>query len=228
MRALLRSFVLGRSSNAVGNVVRSGNIRNWQNLQVIETPLTNRLNLSFMSHIGTPQTDYELTQSIGEGVVSGIGVLYQRHRPLVYSICLRMTGNTSMAEDLTQEIFIQLLRKVGSFRGESRFSSWLYRFTTNHVLMHFRKRVRRNERFPYLEDVFAGTMGPKVSMGPQLLDRIALDAAVARLPSGCRSIFLKFEIEGYNHEEIAALFGCSVGNSKSQLHKARRKLRKLL
>lgn len=208
--------------------MRSRNIRNWQNLQVIETPQTNRLNLSFMSHIGAPQTDYELTQSIGEGVVSGIGVLYQRHRPLVYSICLRMTGNTSMAEDLTQEIFIQLLRKVGSFRGESRFSSWLYRFTTNHVLMHFRKRVRRNERFPYLEDVFAGTLGPKISMGTQLLDRIALDAAVARLPSGCRSVFLKFEIEGYNHEEIAALFGCSVGNSKSQLHKARRKLRKLL
>ena len=181
-----------------------------------------------MSHIGAVQTDYELTQSIGRGVVSGIGVLYQRHRPLVYSICLRMTGNASVAEDLTQEIFIQLLGKAGSFRGESRFSSWLYRFTTNHVLMHFRKRIRRNERFPYLEDVFAGTLGPKISIGTQLLDRIALDAAVARLPSGCRSIFLKFEIEGYNHEEIAAIFGCSVGNSKSQLHKARRKLRKLL
>jgi RNA polymerase sigma-70 factor (ECF subfamily) len=177
-----------------------------------------------MSHIGTPQTDYELTQSIGSGAVSGIGVLYQRHRPLVYSICLRMTGNTSMAEDL----FIQLLGKAGSFRGESRFSSWLYRFTTNHVLMHFRKVVRRNDRFPYLDDVFAGTLGPKISIGTQLLDRIALDAAVARLPSGCRSIFLKFEIEGYNHEEIAAIFGCSVGNSKSQLHKARRKLRQLL
>ena len=74
-----------------------------------------------MSHIGTTQTDYELTQSIGRGVVSGIGVLYQRHRPLVYSICLRMTGNASAAEDLTQEIFIQLLGKAGSFRGESRF-----------------------------------------------------------------------------------------------------------
>ena len=208
--------------------MRSRKICNWQNLQVIETPHTNRLDVRFMSHIGAPQTDYELTQSIGQGVVSGIGVLYQRHRPLVYSICLRMTGNTSMAEDLTQEIFIQLLRKVGSFRGESRFSSWLYRFTTNHVLMHFRKVVRRSERFPYLEDEFLGTLGPKVSIGAQLLDRIALDAAVARLPSGCRSIFLKFEIEGYNHEEIAAILGCSVGNSKSQLHKARRKLRKLL
>src|ERR1051325_4217599 len=99
-----------------------------------------------MNHIAAPQTDYELTQAIGRGAVSGIGVLYQRHRPLVYSICLRMTADASMAEDLTQEIFIKLLGKVGSFRGESRFSSWLYRFTTNHVLMHFRKLIRRSER----------------------------------------------------------------------------------
>lgn len=208
--------------------MRSGKVRNWQNLQVIETPHTHRLDARFMNHVVAPQSDYELTQSIGSGVVSGIGVLYQRHRPLVYSICLRMTGNVSAAEDLTQEVFIQLLRKVGSFRGESRFSSWLYRFTTNHVLMHFRKVIRRSERFPYLEDEFVTSAGPRISIGAQLLDRIALDAALAKLPSGCRSVFLKFEIEGYNHEEIAAIFGCSVGNSKSQLHKARRKLRKLL
>jgi len=94
--------------------------------------------------------------------------------------------------------------------------------------MHFRKVIRRSERFPYLEDEFVTSVGPRISIGAQLLDRIALDAAVAKLPSGCRSVFLKFEIEGYNHEEIAAIFGCSVGNSKSQLHKARRKLRKLL
>src|ERR1041384_5289372 len=110
-----------------------------------------------MNLIGAPESDYELTQSIAGGLVSGIGVLYQRHRPLVYSICLRMTGNTSVAEDLTQDLFIQLLGKVGSFRGESRFSSWLYRFTTNHVLMHFRKLIRRRERFLYLEDEFATT-----------------------------------------------------------------------
>lgn len=160
--------------------------------------------------------------------MSGMGVLYERHKSRVYAVCLRMTGNMSEAEDLTQEIFIQLLGKAGSFRGESQFSSWLYRLTTNYVLMHFRKLVRKKERFPYLEDEYEATQGLKISIGTQLLDRIALDAAVARLPSGCRSIFLKFEMEGYNHEEIATIFGCSVGNSKSQLHKARRKLRKLL
>ena len=157
-----------------------------------------------------------------------MGDLYERHRPLVYSLCLRMTGNMSEAEDLTQEIFIQLLGKVGSFRGESRFSSWLYRFTTNHVLMYFRRTTRRRERFPYLADEIPAIQNRPVSLAPQLLDRIALDAALAKLPSGSRSVFVKFDVEGYNHEEIAGIFGCSVGNSKSQLHKARRRLRKLL
>jgi len=181
-----------------------------------------------MNHIHRTESDYELTQAVGRGAVSSMGDLYERHRPLVYSLCLRMTGNTSEAEDLTQEIFIQLLRKVGSFRGESRFSSWLYRFTTNHVLMHFRRTTRRRERFPYLADEIPAIHDRPVSFAPQLLDRIALDAALAKLPSGSRSVFLKFDVEGYNHEEIAGIFGCSVGNSKSQLHKARRRLRKLL
>ena len=209
------------------NVVEGRKVRNWQNLQVTKTARVNRLSVQFMSPLSA-QTDYELTQEIGRGAISGIGDLYVRHRPLVYALCLRMTGNTSEAEDLTQEIFIQLLGKVGSFRGESRFSSWLYRFTTNFVLMHFRRATRRRERFPYLADESNATHKLAVSCGPQFLDRIALDAALAKLPLGSRSVFLKFDVEGYNHEEIAGIFGCSVGNSKSQLHKARRRLRKLL
>ena len=181
-----------------------------------------------MSHTGATQSDYELTQAIGNGAVSGIGDLYERHRSLVYALCLKMTGNTTDADDLTQEIFIKLLAKVGSFRGESLFTSWLYRFTTNHVLMYFRSRTRRRDRFPYLADEFKAANNLVVSSGPQLLDRIALDAALAKLPVGSRAVFLKFDLEGYNHQEIAGIFGCSVGNSKSQLHKARRRLRKLL
>ena len=181
-----------------------------------------------MNHTGATQSDYELTQAIAGGATSGIGDLYERHKSLVYSLCLRMTGNVGEAEDLTQEIFIQLLRKVGSFRGESLFSSWLYRFTTNHVLMHFRRVTRRRERFPYLADEFIPAHSLGVSFGGQFQDRIALNAALAQLPSGSRSVFLKFDVEGYNHEEIAKIFGCSVGNSKSQLHKARRRLRRLL
>ena len=174
------------------------------------------------------KSDYELTQAIGRGVVSNVGDLYERHKPLVYAICLRMTGNMSDAEDLTQEIFVELLTKAGSFRGESRFTTWLYRFTTNHVLMHFRRATRRREKFPSLDDELYATRRWGVALGPQLADRISIEAAVAKLPCGSRSVFLKFDLEGYNHEEIAGIFGCSVGNSKSQLHKARRRLRKLL
>lgn len=168
--------------------------------------------------------DYQLAQAAASGVSGSIAHLYERHGRRVYSLCLRMTGNREEAEDLTQEIFIQLLRKVGTFRGESQFSTWLYRFTTNHVLMHFRNVKRRKElafRNSELE-IFR----LRKSMVP--FDRIALDTAVAQLPRGCRAVFLKYDIEGYNHEEIARIFGCSVGNSKSQLHKARRKLRRLL
>lgn len=175
-----------------------------------------------------PQSDYELTQAIGQGGISSIGVLYERHKPLVYALCLRMTRNMSEAEDLTQEIFIALVSKAGSFRGNSQFSTWLYRFTMNHVLMYFRRATRRTEMFPCLTDELDVTRSHAVSFAPPFLDRIALEAAVAELSSGTRSVFLKFDVEGYSHAEIADIFGFSTGNSKSQLHKARRKLRKLL
>ena len=173
-------------------------------------------------------SDYELTQAIGRGAIWNIETLYDRYRARVYSVCLRMTGNVSEAEDLTQDIFVELLGKAGSFRGESQFSTWLHRFTTNQVLMYFRKPARRSQIVSCLWDELEVSRGLEMSVGPKVLERVALDTAVAQLPSGCRSIFLKYDVEGYNHKEIAGIFGCSEGNSKSQLHKARRKLRKLL
>ena len=173
-------------------------------------------------------SDYELAQAIGRGNTASVGALYERHRPKVYSLCLRMTGNIAEAEDLTQEVFIQLLHKAGSFRGESQFTTWLHRFTINQVLMYFRRRPRRMERFPNDWDDLKSLRRVKYSPGAKLMDGIALDVAVAKLPYGSRSIFLKFDVEGYSHNEIAEIFGCSVGNSKSQLHKARKRLRSLL
>jgi RNA polymerase sigma-70 factor (ECF subfamily) len=152
--------------------------------------------------------------------------LYERHSRMVFALCLRMTGNVWEAEDLTQDIFIQLLRKVGSFRGDGQFSTWLYRLTVNQVLMYLRSAIRRRESPSLLDDLAETRV--KYSLGGQLTDRITLDTALNKLPSGSRSIFVKYDVEGYNHVEIARIFGCSVGNSKSQLHKARRKLRKLL
>jgi RNA polymerase sigma-70 factor (ECF subfamily) len=175
----------------------------------------------------TALSDYELAQAVSRGAISCMADLYQRYNQMVYGLCLRMTCDVSEAEDLTQDVFIQLFNKVGSFRGESRFSTWLYRLTINQVLMHFRNTIRRRE-CPSLLDDLAGTQIVRPSFSHQLIDRIALDAAVAKLPSGSRSVFVKFDVEGYNHEEIARIFGFSTGNSKSQLHKARRKLRKLL
>ena len=155
--------------------------------------------------------------------------LYRRHNRHVYSLCLRMTRNATEAEDLAQEVFIHLFRKVGSFRGESAFTTWLHRLTVNQVLMHFRKRAVRSEKTT--EDgetpvpVVAGTENPKAM---PVVDHIALDKAIAELPPGYRTMFVLYDVEGYAHEEIAKMLGWSVGTSKSQLHKARMKLRSLL
>ena len=176
----------------------------------------------------TPQTtDYELAQKAAQNDMGAFEELYQRHNRRVYSLCLRMTGNVSEAEDLAQEVFIQLFRKIGSFRGESAFTTWLHRLTVNQVLMHFRNTIRRRESPCMFDDLIRTRIG-KHSFSHQIMDRIALDLALAELPSGSRSVFVKFDVEGYNHQEIADIFGFSTGNSKSQLHKARRKLRKLL
>ncbi len=177
-----------------------------------------------------PQTtDYALTQLAAAGDVSAFEQLYERHHRRVYSLCLRMTGNVAEAEDLAQEAFIQLYRKTGSFRGESAFTTWLHRLTVNQVLMHFRKKGVRLEQTTDDGDVpvqvVAGTENP-ASM--PVVDRIALDRAVSQLPPGYRSVFVLHDVEGHEHEEIARMLGCSVGTSKSQLHKARMKLRGLL
>ncbi|MBV9670873.1 MAG: sigma-70 family RNA polymerase sigma factor [Acidobacteriales bacterium] len=160
-------------------------------------------------------------------------LLYQMHKRRVYSLCLRMTGNTAEAEDLTQEAFLQLYRKIATFRGESAFSTWLHRLSVNVVLMHLRKKglneVSLEETIePQQED------GPKKDLGARdnvlagSIDRVNLERAIESLPPGYRIIFVLHDIEGYEHNEIAEMMGCSIGNSKSQLHKARMKLRDLL
>ena len=132
-----------------------------------------------------------------------------------------------VAEDLTQDVFIQLLQKAGTFRGESKFSTWLYRLTINQVLMHFRSAVRRRESPSILEQLAVSHL-ISYCWNDRVVDRLMLHSALAKLPPGSRSVFVKFDVEGYNHEEIAGLFEFTTGNSKSQLHKARRRLRKLL
>jgi len=168
-----------------------------------------------------------------QGDSDSFEALYTFHKRRVYSLCLRMTGNTAEAEDLTQEAFLQLYRKIATFRGESAFSTWLHRLSVNVVLMHLRKKglpeVSLQETLePTDED------GPRKDIGSHdqvldgSLDRVNLQRAVETLPPGYRIIFVLHDIEGYEHNEIAEMMGCSIGNSKSQLHKARMKLREVL
>jgi RNA polymerase sigma-70 factor (ECF subfamily) len=159
--------------------------------------------------------------------------IYAVHKRRVYSLCLRMLGNIAEAEDLTQEAFLQLHRKIATFRGDSAFSTWLHRLTINVVLMHLR---RKGLNLISLDEALdpSPESGPMRSFGaPDLrltgsIDRMTLEKAVESLPAGYRLIFVLHDIEGYEHNEIAALLDCSIGNSKSQLHKARMKLREAL
>ena len=176
-----------------------------------------------------PVADKTLAAAAAEGDMVAFEELYKRHNRRVYSVCLRMTHSVSEAEDLTQEAFIQVFRKIGSFRGESAFTTWLHRLTVNQVLMHFRKRSvkleRTTEEGETPEQVARGTQNPNAM---PVLDRIALDRAIDHLPPGYREVFLLHDVEGHDHEEIGKILGVATGTSKSQLHKARMKLRRLL
>lgn len=178
--------------------------------------------------IPAEHSDQKLARAVDGGDMGAFEEVYLRHHRSVYRLCLRMTQNVHEAEDLTQEVFVHLFRKIGSFRGESAFSTWLHRLTVNHVLMHFRKhkgRERTTEDGETPSEIVQGTERPERM---QVVDRISLDAAIAQLSPGYRAVFILHDVEGYQHDEIATILGCSVGTSKSQLHKARLKLRKLL
>jgi RNA polymerase sigma-70 factor, ECF subfamily len=160
--------------------------------------------------------------------------LYRLHSRRVYAVCLRMVGNTAEAEDLTQETFLLLLRKIHTFRGESAFSTWLHRLAVNLVLMRLRKKSPPIVSIEAASDPDDETASPSIDIGaPDLLlegsiDRINLERCLKRLPAGYRAIFVLHDIQGYQHNEIAEIMGRSVGVSKSQLHKARTRLRELL
>lgn len=155
--------------------------------------------------------------------------LFKLHHRKVYTVCLRMTGNTSEAEDLSQEVFVQVFRKLDTFRGESAFTTWLHRLTVNHVLMHFRKNRSRKEQLTEDGELPEQVIKPRNALGSfPILDRLALDEAIVQLAPGYRAVFILHDVEGLEHSEIANILGCSVGTSKSQLHKARMKLRRLL
>jgi RNA polymerase sigma-70 factor (ECF subfamily) len=172
-----------------------------------------------------------LVQRAQRGDEEAFAALFQSYRNRVYSVCLSMTRNVAEAEDLTQDAFLQVFRSIGKFRGESAFSTWLHRVAVNTVLM---KRRRRTPVAISLDEPVTPDSGLRYEPGshdPYLsgaIDRISLHRAMQELPPGCRTIFGLHEVHGYQHQEIAELLNCSAGNSKSQLHKAKKKMRGLL
>jgi len=179
------------------------------------------------------ESEASLVQRAQRGDEQAFATLYQLHKKRVYSVCLQMTRDISDAEDLTQEAFLQVFRSVNSFRGDSAFSTWLYRIAVNTVLMKLRRR-KSPPPVSLDEPVSTDSSSLKREIGradPSLsgaVDRIALRRAVEELPAGCRQVFDLHEVEGFQHQEIAQLLECSVGNSKSQLHKAKMKMRDAL
>jgi len=160
--------------------------------------------------------------------------IYRSYSSRVYRWCLRMSKDWAEAEDLTQEAFLQLFRKLGTFRGESAFSTWLYRLVVNVALMRFRKKSHvdaslAEERESEEESLNLGEiLGAPDTHLARAIERLNLEVAIDQLPPGFRQVFMLHDVEGYEHNEIAAILGVSEGTSKSQLHKARLRLRALL
>jgi RNA polymerase sigma-70 factor (ECF subfamily) len=173
--------------------------------------------------------DYRLAQRAAAGDRDAFEEIYWRYHQRVFGICYRMSKNVSEAEDLTQQVFIQLFKKIGSFRGSSAFSTWLHRLTVNLVLMQFRKKKVLREAVTedgILPENYR-TSGSGQA-GNQVIDRLLINEAIGKLPKGYRQMLILHDVCGYEHEEIAKMLDCAAGTSKSQLFKARRKLRKLL
>ena len=161
--------------------------------------------------------------------------IYRLHSQRIYALCFRMMrGNAAEAEELTQESFLQLFRKIGTFRGESAFSTWLHRLAFNIVLMRLRRRTHQVLSLDEILEPGEKTAGLEkyvASCDLRLcgtIDRMDLERALEQLPPGYKAVFILHDVQGYEHNEIAAIRGCSLGNSKSQLHKARARLRELL
>jgi RNA polymerase sigma-70 factor (ECF subfamily) len=167
------------------------------------------------------------------GDSEGFERLYQLHSRRVYSLCLRMVKNPTEAEDLTQSAFLQTFRKIQTFRADSLFSTWLHRLTVNIVLMYLRKRKHSEISLDEFLQPDDEPTKPVEFGGPDLnlngvIDRVNLEKAIDQLPHGYKKMLILHDVKGYQHSEISRILGCTVGNSKSQLHKARQRLRELL
>ena len=157
------------------------------------------------------------------GDVEAFGTLYRIHAPRIYALASRMAGSPDEGEDLLQEIFLQAFRKLGSFKGEAAIGTWLYRLALNHCLDFVRSKQAKMGKV-------TDTLDAETSIEPAArrdtpIARIDLERAIERLPAGCREAFVLHDIEGFDHKEVGDVLGIAEGTSKSQVFKARMKLR---
>jgi len=163
------------------------------------------------------------------GELGAFEELYRAHAGRIYGLAYRMLGNPADAEDLLQEIFLSAHRKLDSFRGDSALGTWLYRLATNQILDHVRSRAARaGQVTDGMDDMSAFADASGHRLGDRAIDRVDLERAIAQLPEGCRAAFVLHDVEGLEHQEIADVLGIAEGTSKSQVHKARLRLRALL
>jgi RNA polymerase sigma-70 factor (ECF subfamily) len=166
----------------------------------------------------------EIVRRAQAGDQDAFHALYREQAGRVYALCLRMSGDRSSAEELTQDVFVRVWQKLRTFRGESAFSTWLHRLATNVALMAQRARTRRERRVEPVEDPAVFDRGTPAAP----IQGIDLEQALARLPAGAREVFVLHDVEGYGHAEIGRLLGIAEGTSKAQLFRARRLLRGML
>jgi RNA polymerase sigma-70 factor, ECF subfamily len=180
------------------------------------------------SPAATEAAERRLIARAQQGDEAAFAEIFEKYKRRVYSLCLRLTRIPADAEDLTQDVFLLLFRKISTFRGESAFSTWLHRMVANVAFMHLRKRTRpvvSLDEDASLDEPVRREVADHDLRLKGCIDRVTLERAIAELPPGYRAVYALYELQGYGHHEIAEIMNWSVGNSKSQLHKARRKLR---
>lgn len=177
-----------------------------------------------MAQVVPAQTEAAEVRRAAEGDHAAFERLYRTHIDRIYSLALRMTGE-DLAEDLTQEVFIRAWGKLGSFRGDARFGTWLHRLAVNHILSRRASVRKREARNVFSAEVLERVIAPRRRASAEALD---LETALATLPARAKEVFVLYDVEGFGHEEIADMTGVTVGTSKSQLHRARMLLREQL
>lgn len=177
----------------------------------------------------SPAADLELAQRCGRGDPDAFEQLYRAHAGRLYTLIVRMVASPETAEDLLQDVFLTAYRKIGGFRGDSTLGTWLYRMAVNHCLDYLRGRQSKMAKTTdSLEDDGMAEPVASAPLAASTINRLDLERAIARLPAGCRTAFVLHDVEGFEHHEVGRLLGISEGTSKSQVHKARVKLRAML